>query len=129
MPFFTFGHPDQLDPPVSSRVSPDDVVGPVRRAVADDDPFGRSDRLPHHGLDRPFDELCFVPRRGDEHVGREAASFRRRSRGLNRLRRGVHVRPRSSPYAAPLAASRRLPPPPPNCRTPPPSPPPTPPYT
>src|SRR2546426_1463297 len=53
IPFTALRHPDQLDPSVLNRISSHYVVRAVGRAVADDNPFGWSNRLAHHGAEGP----------------------------------------------------------------------------
>src|SRR3989442_252712 len=69
MPLGTLRHPDEFDPLVLCRISTHDVVRAVGRTIADDDPFSWSYRLPHDGSDGQLNELCLVPRRGNENVG------------------------------------------------------------
>jgi len=45
-----------------------DVIAPIRRAIAHDDPLSREHRLIGHGLQRQFNELRFVSRRRDDNV-------------------------------------------------------------
>jgi hypothetical protein len=55
-----FWSPDKFHPRMAAKVAPDDIVGAVRRAVADDDPFSRQKGLRRHRLDSLFNEACFV---------------------------------------------------------------------
>ena len=70
VPFLPLGHAKQLNPGILGRIPVYDLVGPVCRAVADDDPFRRRNRLRHYGLQRPLDEGRLVARRCDENVRR-----------------------------------------------------------
>jgi hypothetical protein len=39
IPFSALGHPDKFNPVVANRKLPHDVIRPIGRAVADDNPF------------------------------------------------------------------------------------------
>ena len=54
--------------PMLLRVPPNDVIGAVRRAVADDDPLEWCHGLSHHGPYRQLDEIDLVPSCGYKHV-------------------------------------------------------------
>ena len=57
---------NDADPGILSRVSVDDFAGAIRRAVVNDDPFGRSHTLAAHRLDRGLDEPFLVTNGRDD---------------------------------------------------------------
>src|SRR5207249_1119275 len=70
-----FRHVDHFDPLVKRRIPPGDGAGTVRRAVIDDYPSDRADRLAHHRLNGLLDERLFVPCRRDENAGEGSANL------------------------------------------------------
>jgi hypothetical protein len=71
MPLAPLRHTDEFDPGVVGYVALHDLIGPIRRAVADDNPFERSDSLRHHGFQSQLNKLSFVASRRDESICRK----------------------------------------------------------
>ena len=69
MPFATLRHLDQFDPGMVSSISPHNVVGAIRRAIAYDNPLEWPHSLRNDGLYGQFDELGFIASRRDDCVG------------------------------------------------------------
>jgi hypothetical protein len=61
--------PDKADEGMSHRVLPDDFVGPIRRAIADDHPHFGAQHLRYNRPDCLFYIVLFIVSCGEEHVG------------------------------------------------------------
>jgi hypothetical protein len=104
----TLRHAKQFDPWMDGRVLADNFIGAIRGTIADNDPAHGSVRLRDDGLDRAFDEVLLVARRGDQ----SEVETRPRLRGPCRRRlaqggfHGVHgVECMAALGARPLAAA------------------------
>src|SRR2546430_791651 len=102
------GHSHQLDPIMSSHIPINNLVGSVRRAIADNHPFDRPDRLSDDRLERLLDMGLLVPRGRYQDIGQ-----------LRRLHRSAVPRFKYRTASPPNGAAKRSLPPPwtlPACR-------------